>query len=212
MDTLTFISKVIEYLAWPVSAIAICVILKAPIENLFSRLNKAKHKDTEFDFNSGIQMVSSSIESNLNIADAVPQDSLGLINEAEGKIYETLEQLNIQTDAEKVKVLAKHHANLQIRSGYSEINHQIFGSQIAILQALNIQAEPVKPEFFKSFFDGAKKKYPEFYESYSFESYVNFLKATGMLNIKNGKYFLTVLGRGFLAFLAESGINVKRPY
>ena len=212
MDTLTFISKLIEHGAWPVSAVVICIVLKSPIEKLLARLNKAKHKDTELDFNPDIQKVSANIEGSSNIADAIPQDQLGLIQEAEQRIYDSLNQLNIQTDSEKIKVLAKHHANLQIRSGYAEINNLIFGSQLALLQALNIQSDPVESEFLMSFYESAKQQYPDFYESYSFEAYVNFLKSVCMVNTKGGKYFITVLGRGFLAFLVESGISARRYY
>ena len=212
MDTLTFISKMIEYSAWPISAAAICLILKSPLEKLLSRLNKAKHKDIELNFNPDIQKVTSKIESSSNIADAIPQDPLGLMQQAERRIYDSLEQLNIQSDSEKVKVLAKHHANLQIRSAYSEINHLIFGSQLALLQALNVQQDPVEMEFLVSFYESAVQQYPDFYETYSFESYINFFKSVGMVNTENGKYFITVLGRGFLTFLTESGINTRRYY
>ena len=212
MDTLTFITKLFEYTAWPISAVVICMVLKSPIEKLLGRLNKAKHKDTELDFNPEIQKVSANIDGGSNMADAIPQDQLGLIQEAEQRIYDSLEQLNIQSDSEKVKILAKHHANLQIRSAYSEINNLIFGSQLALLQALNIQPSPVESDFLVSFYESAKQQYPEFYESYSFEAYVNFLKSVGMVNTEEGRYFLTVLGRGFLGYLVESGINTRRYY
>jgi hypothetical protein len=212
MDTLTFISKLFEHSAWPLSAVVISIVLKSPIEKLLGRLNKAKHKDTEFDFNPEIQKVTTSIESSSNIAAAIPSDQLGLIQEAEQRIYKSLEQMEIKSDSEKVKVLATHHANLQIRSAYSEINNLIFGSQLTLLQALNIQPSPVESEFLVSFYESGKQQYPDFYDNYSFEAYVNFLKSAGMVNTENGKYFLTVLGRGFLSYLVESGINSKRYY
>lgn len=212
MDTLTFISKIIEFGAWPVAAVIICFVLKIPIEKLLGRINKAKHKDTELSFNSDIQKVANSLEGSADIVDTLPNDPLGLINEAEQRIYQTLEDLNVQSDVEKLKVLARHHGNLQIRSAYSEINHLIFGSQIALLQALNVQPDPVETQFLVSYYESAKQQYPEFYENSSFEIYLNFLKSSGLVNTKDGKYFITVLGRGFLAYLAESGSSTKRLY
>ena len=138
MDTLTFISKFFEHSAWPISAVIICFVLKSPIEKLLGRLNKAKYKGSEFNFNPNIQKVTTNIESSSNIAAVMPNDQLGLINEAKQRIYESLEEMEIKSDSEKVKVLAAHHANLQIRSTYAEINNLIFGSQIALIQALNI--------------------------------------------------------------------------
>jgi hypothetical protein len=109
-------------------------------------------------------------------------------------------------------VLAKHHANLQIRSAYSEAYNLIFGSQILLLQALNMQREPVESLFLITFYESAKNQYPEFYSSYTFESYINFLKAVGFINTENGKYFITVLGRGFLTYLVETGSNFRKGF
>lgn len=212
MDTLTFITKIIEQLSWPIAAVMISIILKGPIENLLSRLNKAKHKDTEFEFNPDIQRSSTNIVSTSNVADVIPQDQLGLIGEAEQRIYESLENLSIKTDSEKVKVLAKHHANLQIRSTFLAIYNLIFGSQITLLQTLNVQNTSVEREFLLSFYEAAKQEFPDVYDTYSFENYINFLKSVGLINTEKSKYFITVLGRGFLTYLAETGLNTKRAY
>ncbi len=212
MDYLTFFTKLAEHSSWPITAIVVCVVLKNSIEKLLGRLNKAQHKDTILDFNQDIQKVSAQFEGNISIADAIPHDPLGLIGEAEKRIYDALKQLNVQSDPEKIKVLTKHHASLQIRIAYTEIYYSIFGSQIALLQALNIQINPVESEFLVSFYDAAKQQYPEVYNSYSFESYINFLKSVGYVNTDQGKYFITFLGRGFLTFLAESGKNPSRMY
>ncbi len=212
MDTLTFISKLVEAFVWPVATVIICVLLKSPISSLLARLNKAKHKDTEFNFDADAQKAPASISVSTHIADAIPHDQLGLIKEAEERIYKSLEELNINNDSEKVKVLAKHHANLQIRSAYSEMYHVIFGSQLLLLQSLNVQSKPVEPQFLVTFYESAKYQYPEFYKTYTFENYINFLKSVGLINTENGNYFITVLGRGFLTYLAETGRNLNRNF
>lgn len=209
MDTLTFIEKLVEHLIWPMLIVTVCLILKTPIIELLKRLSRAQHKDTVLDFSPGYQQLPS-VDS--SIVDAMPQDSLGLVKEAEDRIIQTLEGLELKTDTEKLKVLLKHHADLHLRNMFSEINHLIYGSQLALLQALNVQANKVEKEFLESFFEGAKKQFPDFYQSYTFENYLNFLKATGLINTENGKYFITVLGRGFLRFITENGINTNRIY
>ncbi len=212
MDKLTFITKLVEASVWPIAAIVICVLLRAPISSLLARLNKAKHKDTELNFDPEAQKSPTAISISSNIADAVPQDPLGLIKEAEERIYKSLEALNINNESEKVKVLAKHHANLQIRSGYFEAYNLIFGSQILLLQALNVQREPVESQFLVTFYESAKNQYPDFYSSYTFESYINFMKTVGFINTEHGKYFITVLGRGFLTYLVETGSNLRKIF
>ena len=210
MDLLTFIVKLAEYMAWPIALVITFLVLKKPIESLLGRLSKAQHKDVVFNFETALQKVAPSIEENSKIAIATPQDPLGLIREAEQRISSTLEQLNINSDSEKVKVLTKHHANLQLKYAFSEIYQLIYGSQIALLQALNGQASPVDNEFLNLFYTSAKQQYPDFYKSYNFESYINFLKSAGFVNSENGKYFITVLGRGFLTYLAEAGKSTNK--
>lgn len=55
MDKLTFISKLIESLSWPITTIILAFILKKPIASLLRRLSKLKHKDWEFDFEKELQ-------------------------------------------------------------------------------------------------------------------------------------------------------------
>jgi hypothetical protein len=211
MDALTFVSKLFEFSAWPVATVILGVVLKQPLEKLLGRLNSAKHKDTEFGFTPEAQN-NPKLDKSSSIADAIPQDSLGLIAEQEAIIYKALDDLEIKSAEDKVKVLAKHHANLQIQSAYNVINSTIYNSQLLLLQALNTLVSPVELSFFNSYYNGAKKSHPEFYESYSFEDWLNYMKNRGIINTKDEKYFITVLGRGFLTALTEAGINQNRVY
>jgi hypothetical protein len=211
MDALTFVSKLFEFTAWPLASVILGVVLKQPLEKLLARLTSAKHKGTEFGFAPDNQNTPKLTNSG-SIVDAVPQDSLGLIGEQEAIIYKSLEDLKIDSAEDKVKVLAKHHANLQIRSAYAQINSVIYNSQLLLLQALNTQASPVELSFFFSYYDAAKNTYPDHYETYNFEDWLNFMKGSRLINTKDEKYFITLFGRGFLIALTEIGANQKRVY
>lgn len=211
MDILTFLSSLINSVAWPVSAFAISFVLKKPITDLLDRLKSAKHKDTELSFDPK-QSTPLKLENSSVLGSSIPQDSLGLISEAKSKILDSLNQLGLHDSEEKIEVLASHHANLQIRSSYSQINLTIYESQFNLLVALNTRAEPVEPDFIISYYTAAKENFPEHYENISFEAWVNYLKTSGLINTESGKFFLTVFGRGFLSALVEAGINQPRLY
>lgn len=49
MDILTFLSSIINSLAWPIVTIAIVFILKKEISELLGRIKKIKHKESEID-------------------------------------------------------------------------------------------------------------------------------------------------------------------
>jgi hypothetical protein len=211
MDTLTYWSKLVEFLAWPTASIIIAFGLKQPLVELLDRLKTAKHKDTEFAFNPKNQSAPT-LGNEIVLAEVIPQDSLGLINDAKLKILGSLDKLGLNSVEDKIEVLAAHHANLQIRSSYTYINLTIYKSQIDLLQALNVQPNHVEAEFLVSFYSVARDKHSEYYKNISFEDWLNYLKVNGLVNTESGKYFLTVMGRGFLAALVEAGINQPRNY
>ena len=55
-----FIQSLVASLAWPVTAIVIAVILKKPVQGVFSRLNKFKYGDAEASFGSELQNIKDS--------------------------------------------------------------------------------------------------------------------------------------------------------
>lgn len=54
MDWKTFISHVIDSLAWPGVVIILVVLLREKVAELIPRLKRFKHKDTEIEFTEGI--------------------------------------------------------------------------------------------------------------------------------------------------------------
>jgi hypothetical protein len=55
MDTLTFISKVIEALAWPVTLLIILLALRRPLLNLFPVIQRLRWQGLELDFGRQVQ-------------------------------------------------------------------------------------------------------------------------------------------------------------
>ena len=58
MDWLTFISKVLETIAWPVVALLVFYGLKGKVFELFPFLKRLKYKDLEAEFGEGVREVS----------------------------------------------------------------------------------------------------------------------------------------------------------
>jgi len=50
MDIYTFITKLVESLAWPISVIAILILLRNPIYQLIPLIRKFRYKEFEFEF------------------------------------------------------------------------------------------------------------------------------------------------------------------
>jgi hypothetical protein len=211
MDVLTFVSKLVEFSAWPIAAVVLGIVLRNPLENLLKRLKEFKHKDTKASFSEEGQ-ATPSVEKNSSITNVLPADSLGLLKDYEDLIYKSLDNMEVTSADERVKVLTRHHANLQIQSTYSQINNSIYQSQLSLLQALATQTEPVDLSFFTSYYEAAKTENAEHYKTYSFDKWLNYLKNAGLLNTNENKYILSKIARGFLIALSESGETPKRVY
>lgn len=69
MDWLTFISKVIEAIAWPVVACICFFALKEQLLKLFPFLRRLKYKDFEAEFGEGIREVSEKLNANTTPAE-----------------------------------------------------------------------------------------------------------------------------------------------
>lgn len=215
MENFENILKLAEIAAWPLAFIIAVIVavyaLRESLGGLLARLNKANLKGTVLEFNTDVQKAEP-IKDKPNIEDVSPHDPFGLIRESEGAISEHFEQLILASDSEKISLLIKHIADLQLRMAYINSLRIIFGSQYDLLVALNSQAAPVGREFLKSFYDEAKDRHPRLYESYSFEEYLNYLVLNGFVISEKGGNRISNFGRSFLTFITENGINISRPY
>lgn len=79
MDWLTFASKIIGDLAWPVVALAIVFMLRRPISNLLPDLRRLKYKDLEVDFGKSLE----DVEKKLNEVPSLEAPSIEHVPEVE---------------------------------------------------------------------------------------------------------------------------------
>ena len=211
MDCLTFIAKLIEHLAWPISIIIITLILRKPIARILEKLKKANIHGNEFEFGSQTGQNPSKLEATpVNIP--IPTDTVGMQQEFEELIRRDLDSANIQNQDEKENILISHLASTQLNAEYERINSTIFGSQIDLLRSINSATSPSDIGSLKLFYDNAALKYPEPYKNYVFQAYINYLLNTGLVEQKENGYVITKLGVGFLVYIAEKGLTGFKHY
>lgn len=74
MDWVTFISKAIDSLAWPVFALIVILLLRKPIMQLIPLMSKLKYRDFEAEFAQGVQQLKEEVGDALPEATLVPAD------------------------------------------------------------------------------------------------------------------------------------------
>ncbi|MGH2397987.1 MAG: hypothetical protein ACRDFW_13640 [bacterium] len=72
MDWLTFIARVIDAAAWPVTVFVILLLLRKPLSGLIPLLQRLKYKDLELEFGRQIQEVRQEVQAELPAAPAPP--------------------------------------------------------------------------------------------------------------------------------------------
>ena len=65
MDTLTFIAKLVESIAWPFVALAVFLLLRKEIGQSILRLQRLKFKDAELEFQQKAQEIENALPKNL---------------------------------------------------------------------------------------------------------------------------------------------------
>jgi len=75
MDTLTFITKMTEYLAWPVAVCVLTYLIRDDIGKAIASIRKLKHKDTEIDFGKELKEASEAASQSTELVKSSSDDA-----------------------------------------------------------------------------------------------------------------------------------------
>ena len=116
-----------------------------------------------------------------------------------------------QSQEQKNEQLKNYAITLYIIKHFDQLYYAIYGSQLHILQHLNTFQSETKTSL-KRFYDFAVEQYPQFYENYSYDDYINFLYSSSLITEKDGNVGITILGVDFLKYLTEVGRNFNKRF
>lgn len=129
MDILTFIAEVVKALAWPVSLLLFCFILRKPIRELIPLLRKLKYKEIEMEFSREIA-------------------------ELKGEMLLTSEQPTAQPSIANDKQLAAALLPDRLSSKRDELARMAsFSTRVAVMEAW-LEVESAAIEVTSSFWNG----------------------------------------------------------
>lgn len=210
MDWKTFFVELIEVSAWPVVSLLITFLIKDKLPNLFGNLKSAKFKDAEVHFSTQDHGRPENPISSTKLEDFTPKDNTGMQVELEEVIKQQLSQFNKDTD--KIKVLVANLAHNQLYASFERVDNTIFGSQIKLLEFMNSKdTEPTTNDDAHEFYKVAYTQNPEFFKTYSFESYMKYLESFLLIQNVVGGWTINKFGIAFLVYLAQTGKTKYRP-
>jgi hypothetical protein len=166
------------------------------INRTLDRLKKAG--PAEFESLPQVSQVESKIDPAARTVAALPAAPVeSLLGHFEARIRENLPTTGDQQEREAK--LVRNLAVAQIAWIFEALNFLIFGSQLALLQAVN--TTPLTIDQARVFYKQAAASHAEFYASYPFESWLDWLQTTAKFVVReNDTIFISDEGREFLKF------------
>jgi hypothetical protein len=138
-------------------------------------------------------------------------DVVPIVQEQANLIRADLQKLNV-SQQEQIELLVKHLAVTQLWLRAEYTYRTIFGSQIALLKFLNTTGAGTRAQLLQ-FYETAKLQFPELYTGYSFEQYLHYLVSQSLIAAQDpDRYVITVAGKEFLKWLAESGLVENKTF
>jgi hypothetical protein len=201
--------EIVKILVWPAVALIIAVIVigcfRKPVTNVIMRIKNVKAKGV------GIDVVSQAIKK-----EEISRDQLDLLVNRfasflipiENEIDKWIDGKTIESQDEIIRTLKSHAALWLLAYRYEVIYNVIFGTQISLLQYIN--SKPIGVTFIetKPYYD----KSVEFgLDNFSQEQYLSYLLSNELVDLNEGKYIITIYGKGFLHFMVEANKEVDRP-
>ncbi len=106
------------------------------------------------------------------------------------------------TPEEKEELLFRYLADSQITVIFERTYSTIFGSQLNALQYLNGKAGTFKDiSELRPFYDSAKAENPQFYGTYTFESWLGYMVSAVLVIVDGSMVDITIRGQEFLKYL-----------
>lgn len=215
------IIELLKITIWPLISIIIVLILKKPISDLINRLKKIGYNKA------GIELESQNLQkedrekkpldmlgkesNNKNVERVLALFNPETINSFEELVRQETSLDTFETIEEKNKVLFRYSQALYLIKHFNNIYGIIYGSQLRLLQSLNGSINEKKSNL-RFFYDFAKENNPVFYEGYTYEQYLGFLKGYNLILFQeNENIAITILGRDFLKYLIDTGTPLEKP-
>lgn len=109
---------------------------------------------------------------------------------------------------ETTQLLIRHLGVTQLLYQSEKLYRLIFGSQLTAMRFMN-EAGSQSEDTLRSIYNAIKDQHAEFYKDFPFEHWIGFLIGSLAVAHENGAYGISVFGREFLGWVAETGLAPK---
>ena len=115
-----------------------------------------------------------------------------------------LKDRNIDAAPDREKALVRALAAANIIQHFERVYGVLWASQLVCLRYLNPRDNGANRSEIIPVYEAAKNEYPSWYQDYSFDRWLGFLKQMNLVLERDSKLVITVAGREFLKYLVAA--------
>jgi hypothetical protein len=199
-------------LAWPAAMFGIAWLYKTEITTLFKAV---LGKNLSVELPGGIKMSVKGADQQKAEASSIPA-KLREFPKVESTLAidtlkrELLKQTEEFEQEKKVEILAFNLAEARLNASFGLIYALIFGSQIFGLVELKRLSQVTNKEANEFFIEYAAKRFPLFYENYTFSNWLHFLASNNLIEQDESHIRITAIGRDFLLWLEKTRLPMDK--
>lgn len=229
-------SEMLDVLIWPLTTIIVLLLFRGPVQGFINRVihlktpigsaEAAQFVQSKTLIKKGVEGIDNSISETVEIGKSKLQiGDKGIIDSAieNGYSKQSMElatkivvqesglQKKPSEDENPEAFRAVEYAALIVFLKSCELLYRsIFGGQIKILMFLNERSPQLKSKLLPHY-EGPRFVNPEFFNSYSFEDYLGWLKVNDLIRLEGDQVEITHFGSDFLSYIIANQ-NLNKPY
>lgn len=202
-----------EYLAWPASILILGIFFLVMFRGNIAAFMGRVREFSKGDLRIGAAPTQQTTDAVKSSAEELMRSlDTPILLEAEQMIRNDLEKRGLDYQGEVANILIRHLAASQIAYAFERIYSIIFGSQIEILNHLNTDSRGATRPELGTFYDSAAEKFPHVFQAFPFDDYFEFLRSEDLITEEADKYFISIKGREFLAYIVRSGRTMRKSF
>lgn len=194
-----------QVVIWLGGIAIVCLFFKDPITRLLPHLHWGKDG---VGFNPPSRQSTNSVDAKAEAERLMKVFDNPLLLRQEDNIKRELSEkglLDKPNDA--MPVLIRHLAATQLANNFEVFFRIVFRSQINLLDFLNSKAMGIPIQSAEPFYQAAASQYPGAFENGNFRSWLSWPLSAGLIEESNSVLKITDVGRQFLLYLMNSGID-----
>ncbi len=201
----------IEAIAWPVVGLilglAALFSFRGPLVRKIDRITRAGKDGVSFERPQDPEPPKSDV---LSFEELMKQPISATVLEREKFVTEKFGDLPLKSDAERISVLKRVVASVNIDLEYTRIAHIIFGTQLNFLVQLAGTRDGLPKAQAESTYTNAAAQFPDLYRERPFEAWLGYLQTSGLLAADGDRLDITQYGSDFLKYLVDARLAYDR--